>query len=169
MHTYAIPKQGTQIICRCARYYNCSTLGIPWWPPFGVTHLGAGPVESGIICKYPGRPKNPATQLHSSDTMPVFITTNSSNPHGCKINLKNTQQGNLQSNACLSQKTASSFLTIPDELGAPGPFWEISTLLWLCHLADRPRPFGIPKCDSCSIQGTPKYRKPGGMSSQWGR
>lgn len=65
-------------------------LGVPWWPPFGVTHLAAGPEESGIICKYPGRPKNPATQLHSNDTMPVFITTNSSNPHGCKINLKNT-------------------------------------------------------------------------------
>lgn len=40
--------------------------------------------------KNPDKPNNLTKKLHSNDTMPVFITTNSSNPHSCKINLKNT-------------------------------------------------------------------------------
>lgn len=66
---------------------------LSWWSPTGLTHLGTG--GDRITCKHPGKPKNVTKKLHSSDTMPVFITTNSSNSHSCIINLSNTQQGNL--------------------------------------------------------------------------
>lgn len=71
-------------------------MDLSWCPPTSLTYLGNRPDEGHeIICKYPGKPKNLTKKLHGNDTMLAFITTNSSNPHGCKINLKNTQQGNL--------------------------------------------------------------------------
>lgn len=61
-----------------------------WYAPTGLTYLGTGPDEgNGRACKYPGKPKNLTTKLHGNDTVPVFIATNSSNPHSCKINLRN--------------------------------------------------------------------------------
>lgn len=66
-------------------------VGVPWCPPTGLTYLGTGPDEgNGKTRKYSGKPKNLTKKLHGNDTVPVFITTSSSNPHSCKINLRNT-------------------------------------------------------------------------------